>query len=284
MQKSERAGAAHGMIEIGRNPADVALFASDMHLGEHDAATAAQFLAAFNRAAGPATHVFLLGDLFEAWAGDDQPDTVASDFIECLRRLVARGTAVFVVRGNRDFLLDVPLRGTTNAPSFSQRSGATLLDDPSVLRLFGRTVLLAHGDALCTGDVEYQRARAIVRSRDWQADFLARPLDERMAIARQLRDASRSVQAARALEGGVPGDVDEAAVVAALRDADAQTLVHGHTHRPALHHHEVDGTMRERWVLSDWHAGHDDEPARGAFLRVDRDGWRTLREGDANAG
>ncbi|MCD6673149.1 MAG: UDP-2,3-diacylglucosamine diphosphatase [Burkholderiaceae bacterium] len=272
------------MIEIGRNSADVALFASDMHLGEHDPATATQFLAAFDRAAGSATHVFLLGDLFEAWAGDDQPDAVASNFIERLRRLAAQGTTVFVVRGNRDFLLDVPLPATPGVQSFSQRSGSTLLDDPSVLRLFGRTVLLAHGDALCTGDVEYQRARAIVRAREWQADFLARPLDERMAIARQLRDTSRRVQAARALEGGEPGDVDEAAVVAALRDADAQVLVHGHTHRPALHRYDVDRTMRERWVLSDWHAGGDGQASRGAFLRVDRDGWRTLRADDSIAG
>lgn len=265
------------MIEIGRDPAEVALFASDMHLGEHDEATATQFLAAFDRVAVAATHVFLLGDLFEAWAGDDQPDAVASAFIARLAALARQGAAVFVVRGNRDFLLDVPLPGAPGVASFSQRSGATLLDDPSLVRLFGRTVLIAHGDALCTGDLDYQRARTIVRSREWQADFLARPLDERMAIARQLRDESRRVQAARALEGGEPGDVDEGAVVAALRDADAQILVHGHTHRPALHRHEVDGTMRERWVLSDWQAARDAEPARGDFLRVDRAGWRTLR-------
>lgn len=265
------------MIEIGRDPDDVVLFASDMHLGEHDAASAAHFLAAFDRVAQPATHLFLLGDLFEAWAGDDQPDAVASAFITRLHGLAERGTAIFVVRGNRDFLLDAPLPAASAVAPFSQRSGATMLDDPSLVRLFGGTVLLAHGDALCTGDLEYQRARAIVRSRRWQADFLARPLDERLAIARQLRDTSRRVQAARALEGGEPGDVDDEAVVEALRGARAQTLVHGHTHRPALHRHEVDGVPCLRWVLSDWHAGHDGEPARGAFLRVDRDGWHVLR-------
>lgn len=265
------------MIEIGSDPAHVALFASDMHLGEHDAATGAHFLAAFDRVAGSASHLFLLGDLFEAWAGDDQPDAVASAFAARLRELADGGTAIYVVRGNRDFLLDAPLPGAAAVASFSQRSGATLLGDPSVVRLFGRSVLLAHGDALCTGDVEYQRARAIVRSPRWQADFLARPLDERLAIARRLREQSRCVQAARALEGGVPGDVDDAAVVAALRESGAQALVHGHTHRPAIHRHEVDGAMRERWVLPDWHAGHGGDPARGGFLRVDREGWRTLR-------
>ncbi len=265
------------MIEIGSDPAHVALFASDMHLGEHDAGSGAHFLAAFDRVAGSASHLFLLGDLFEAWAGDDQPDVVASAFVARLRLLTQRGTTVYVMRGNRDFLLDVPLPVAARATPFSQRSGATLLDDPSMVRLFGRSVLLAHGDALCTDDVEYQRARAIVRSPAWQADFLARPLDERLAIAHQLREQSRRVQAARALEGGAPGDVDDEAVVAALRESGAQALVHGHTHRPAIHRHEVDGTMRQRWVLSDWHGGRGDEAPRGDFLCVARDGWRTLR-------
>lgn len=264
------------MIAIGDDPADVALFASDMHLGEHDPATAAHFLDAFDRVAPVATHLFLLGDLFEAWAGDDQPDAIAAAFVARLRALADRDTQVVVLRGNRDFLLDLPLPGS-ELPSFSARSRARLVDDPSTVRLFGRRVLLAHGDALCTGDVEYQRARAMARSDEWQRDFLARPLDERMAIAGRLRDESRRVQAARALEGGEPGDVDPGAVEQALRDAQAHALIHGHTHRPALHRHEVDGVECERWVLSDWQEPREGRPARGAFLRVDRDGWRLVR-------
>ncbi len=264
------------MIEIGIDPADVALFASDMHLGEHDPATAAHFLDAFDRVAPAGTHLFLLGDLFEAWAGDDQPDAIAIAFIARLRSLADRGTQVCVIRGNRDFLLDVPLPEAAHVAPFSQRSGAHVLDDPHAVKLFGRTVLLAHGDALCTDDVEYQRARAMARSDEWQHDFLARPLDERLAIAGRLRDDSRRVQAERALEGGVPGDVVTEAVEQALRDAHAQVLIHGHTHRPALHRHEVDGTERERWVLSDWQEPHNSRPARGAFVRVDRDGWRLV--------
>lgn len=262
------------MIEIGTDPAEVALFASDMHLGEHDPASAAYFLEAFDRIAPAATQLFLLGDLFEAWAGDDQPDAIAACFASRLRALADRGVAVFVMRGNRDFLIDAPLPG---AMSFSRRSGARLLDDPSVVRLFGCTVLLAHGDALCADDLEYQRARAIARSEAWQRDFLARPLDERLAIARELRDESRRVQAARALRGGQPGDVDDEAVEAALRAAGADALIHGHTHRPARHLHRIDTTTRERWVLSDWHAAADGDPPRGAFLRVDREGWRVVR-------
>lgn len=265
------------MIEIGRDPHEVALFASDMHLGEHDRPTAEWFVATFDRLAPDATHLFLLGDLFQMWVGDDQSDVVAEAFIARLRALADRGTRLFVLRGNRDFLLDVPLPDGNDAAMFSRRSGATLLDDPSVVRLFGRTVLLAHGDALCTGDGEYQRARAIVRSAEWQRGFLARSLAQRLSIAHDLRDASRRVQAARALEGGEPGDVDANAVRAALREAGAQILVHGHTHRPALHRYDVDGLACERRVLSDWCAARGGEPARGDFLRIDRTGWRTLR-------
>lgn len=262
------------MIELHADA--VALFASDMHLGEHDRASAAHFFRAFDRIAPAATHLFLLGDLFETWAGDDQPDETADALVARLRALADRGTALFVVRGNRDFLIDAPLPDAGDTVSFSRRSGARLLEDPSVVRLFGRRVLLAHGDALCTDDVEYQRARAVARSEAWQRGFLARPLAERLEIARQLRDTSRRVQAARALQGGEPGDVAADAVETALRAFDADALIHGHTHRPARHRHDVDGTTRERWVLSDWHAAAEGRAARGTFLRVDREGWRSL--------
>jgi len=265
-----------GMIEIGNDPSDVALFASDMHLGEHDPATAAHFLGAFDRVAPAATHLFLLGDLFEAWVGDDQTDAIADAFIARLRSLSDRGKQLFVVRGNRDFLLDVPLPEAVHVVPFSQRSGARMLDDPHPVRLFGCTVLLAHGDALCTDDVEYQQARTLARSAEWQREFLARPLEERLAIASRLRDDSRRTQAERALEGKAPGDVDVEAVEQALRDAHAQVLIHGHTHRPALHRHEVDGVERQRWVLSDWQEPQDSRPARGTFVRVDRGGWRLV--------
>ncbi len=267
------------MIRIGTAADEVALFASDMHLGDHDAKTAARFFAAFDRHAAQATHLFLLGDLFEAWAGDDQPDAQAHALVARLRRCVEGGRQVFALRGNRDFLLDVALPGTTGSGgAFSARSGARVIEDPSTIELFGRKVLIAHGDALCTGDVEYQNARAIVRSAAWQRDFLARSLAERLAIARELRATSEHVQAARALAGGEPSDVDAEAVVAAMRAAGVRTMIHGHTHRPARHRLDIDGREAERWVLPDWHAGRTPASDRGGFVRVDRDGWHTIED------
>jgi len=265
------------MIEIGRSARDCALFCSDMHLGDHDPATAALFLERLAVHAREATHLFLLGDLVEAWVGDDQPDEAAAALVERLARLSAAGTRVLVMRGNRDFLLDVPFPpDAARRPdaSFGARTGATLLEDPCTLRMFGAAVLLAHGDALCTDDQPYQRARAEVRSARWQAGFLRRPLAERLRIAHELRAESRRSQAARTMMGDAdPGDVNPHAVDAALRAAGAHTMIHGHTHRPACHRWQLDGAPACRWVLPDWHAG---DPCRGGFLRVDAAGWSRI--------
>ena len=266
------------MIEVGRTAREVALFCSDMHLGDHDPRTAALFLDRLDAQARTASHLFLLGDLFEAWVGDDQPDTVSQALLGRLAALAAAGTRVYAMRGNRDFLLDVafpPEAATRPARSFGERSGATLIDDPCTVTLFGEPVLLAHGDALCVDDVDYQRARALARSDGWQRDFLARPLDERLRIARELRGESRRVQAARAMGDADPGDVAPEAVEAAMRSAGVRTMVHGHTHRPACHRWAFDGAPARRWVLPDWHAGSDG-PSRGGFLRGDASGWSSI--------
>lgn len=272
------------MASIPSASSDVALFASDMHLGDHDPATAALFLDALARHTRDATHLFLLGDLFDAWVGDDQRDAQAAALIERLSTLAAGGLRVFVMRGNRDFLLDVPFpEDSAERPgtSFSARARVTMLADPSPITLFGQPVLVSHGDALCSDDLEYQAARRQARSVEWQHDFLGRPLDERLAIARELRQVSRRVQAARALEefgeDGDPGDVNSGAVEAALREARAFTLIHGHTHRPACHRWALDGEPAQRWVLPDWRAARsEDDSDRGGFLRVDASGWTTI--------
>lgn len=268
------------MIRVGDTPGEAALFGSDMHLGDHDPATAALFLGALARHAAGASHLFLLGDLFEAWVGDDQPDTQAALLIGRLAELAARGMLVFVMRGNRDFLLDVPLPvdGESGAaPRFSSRATAAMLEDPTTITLFGRTVLLAHGDAQCTDDVDYQKARAVARSAQWQHDFLRRPLAERLQAGRALRDESRRVQALRAMDGGDPHDVVAAAIDETMRNAGASTMIHGHTHRPACHRWTLDGEPATRWVLPDWHAaGNEDDVDRGGFLRVDATGWATI--------
>jgi len=274
------------MIELGRSRRDSALLCSDMHLGDHDPAGAALFLGQLAAHVGKATHLFLLGDLFEAWVGDDQPDAAAGALIEELARLSAAGVQVLVMRGNRDFLLDMPFpadasqEATSQAvvTSFQVRTGATMLEDPCTIRVFGEPVLLAHGDALCTDDQDYQRARALARSSAWQAAFLRRALPDRLVIARQLRDQSRRAQATRLMSDVDPGDVNAAAVDAALRTAGARTLIHGHTHRPAHHRWLLDGASACRWVLPDWHAGVQAGGGvrRGGFLRIDSAGWKTI--------
>ena len=266
------------MIEVGRTAREVALFCSDMHLGDHDPRTAARFFERLDAQARTASHLFLLGDLFEAWVGDDQPDAVAHALLDRLAALTAAGTRVYAMRGNRDFLLDVaypPAAATRPLRSFGERSGATLVDDPCTVTLFGEPVLLAHGDALCIDDLDYQRARALARSDGWQRDFLARPLDERLRIAGELRGESRRVQAARAMGDTDPGDVTPEAVDAAMRSAGVRTMVHGHTHRPACHRWALDGAPALRWVLPDWHAGSDGS-SRGGFLRVDVSSWSPI--------
>ena len=276
------------MIEVGRAAHEVALFCSDMHLGDHDPRTAALFLAQLDAQARGTSHLFLLGDLFEAWVGDDQPDAVAQALLDRLASIGAGGARVYAMRGNRDFLLDVPFPAdATTRPvrGFAARTGATLLDEPCTIALFGERVLLAHGDALCTDDVDYQRARAVARTDAWQRDFLRRPLDERLRIASELRGESRRVRAMRAtgamgtagaMGADDPGDVAQPAVDAALRAAGARTMVHGHTHRPGCHHWPLDGEPARRWVLSDWQAQTADVAARGGFLRVDAAGWAAV--------
>jgi len=239
---------------------DVALFGSDMHLGDHDPATAALFFQRLGAVWPRASHLFLLGDLFEAWVGDDQPDAVAADAQALFARISASGRRLYVMRGNRDFLL---------GPRFAERCGASLLDDPCLVTLFGEPALLAHGDALCTDDADYQRIRSDVRSPGWQRDFLARPMADRLAFARSARAESERAKAAR-----YPADVNAGAVDAMLREAGATLLIHGHTHRPACHEWPLDGRTARRWVLPDW----DARDGRGGFLWADArgleaDGW-----------
>ena len=237
---------------------DRALFASDMHLGEHDPATAEVFLARLRELAASTSHVFLLGDLFEAWVGDDFADPVCDRALDTLRGLTGAGCRLFVMRGNRDFLLDLPLPlrsqagGATQSPvSFSARTGAEMLADPTAVRLFGERALLAHGDALCTDDADYQRFRALTRDAGWQRGFLARPREERVAIAQDLRARS---ELSKSTKADFIMDVNACAVDAAMHAAGARLLIHGHTHRPARHALTIDGRPAWRLVLPDWDA------------------------------
>jgi UDP-2,3-diacylglucosamine hydrolase len=229
-------------------------FLSDLHLQAAEPATAQAWMRYLETTAADA--VFLLGDVFEVWVGDDAADDLDSFEHRCaqaLSRLAAR-KPVFFMHGNRDFLVGA---------AFLARHGVTLLADPTVL-VFGPTRwLLSHGDALCLDDVDYLRFRAEVREAPWQDAFLARPLAERRAIARGLREQSE----ARKRTDLAYADVDADEARAWLEQAGASTLIHGHTHKPAQH---ALGPGLRRVVLSDWDA--QASPGRGDVLRLDVSG------------
>lgn len=232
-------------------------FISDLHLQVEEPAT----FEAWRRymQATPADAVFILGDLFEVWVGDDvlalpgfEADCAA------VLRATAQRTPVFFMHGNRDFLAGDGLMAA---------AGTTLLHDPTVLAFKGQRFLLTHGDALCLDDHDYMDFRAQVRTPQWQEQFLAQPLIQRQAVARGLRDASES----RKRTGGDYADVDPAAAREWLTAADAAVMIHGHTHKPALH--DLGGGL-QRVVLSDWDAVA--QPARLQVLSLDAGGLHRL--------
>ena len=225
-------------------------FLSDLHLQASEPDT----LAAWHHylQTTPADALFILGDLFEVWVGDDALDDPGSfESQACaLLQAASRQRALFFLHGNRDFLI---------GPGFARHTGATLLHDPTVLVWQGQRLLLSHGDALCLDDVDYQRFRVQARSVQWQEHFLAQPLAQRRAQARGIRQQSE----ARKQSGAIYADVDGPAAIAWLRAAHATTLVHGHTHRPAEH---ALAPGLARVVLSDWDAAA--QPPRADVLRL----------------
>jgi UDP-2,3-diacylglucosamine hydrolase len=230
-----------------------ALFISDLHIDASRPAITRQFLDFLSTEAGRADALYILGDLFESWIGDDAADAAQTAAIAGLHSLASRGVPCFVMHGNRDFLL---------AEQFCRMSGALLLPDPLILLMYGEPVLVMHGDALCTDDRAYQRLRATVREAGWQRQFLALPIASRRALAGAARDGSKAHTAA--MEYAIT-DVNADSVAAALRGAGTATLLHGHTHRPAIHALEVDGRPCTRIVLGDWYD-------QGSLLRWDHNG------------
>jgi UDP-2,3-diacylglucosamine hydrolase len=218
------------------------LFISDLHIDASVPEITEQFLNLLNEEARDAEALYILGDLFESWVGDDAPDSSQIAAMSGMRALTALGVPCFVMHGNRDFLL---------GPRFCGLTGARLLPDPLIVTLYGEAVLVMHGDALCTDDRPYQRLRATVRDSGWQHQFLGLPVAARRALAGAARAGSQAHTAA--LEYTV-ADVNQDSVAAALRSAAVGTLLHGHTHRPAIHALNVDGRPCTRIVLGDWHA------------------------------
>ena len=224
-------------------------FISDLHLAAQTPGVARRFLHYLDHDAHQAEQLFILGDLFEAWPGDDCIDDPDSSFnqsiVDALRRLSDSGVELSVMHGNRDFLL---------GDQFAARSGARLIPDPFMLALPSQHFVLAHGDALCTNDTEYQIFRAEVRSPTWSTAFLGKPLAERKAIAAALRlQSERSKEEKLRHQRPYEMDLNPAATEMFLREHHYTTFIPGHTHLPARHEHCIDGRIVERWVLADWH-------------------------------
>ncbi|MBM2884467.1 UDP-2,3-diacylglucosamine diphosphatase [Chromobacterium phragmitis] len=229
-------------------------FISDLHLADDTPALNQLFLDTLAAWRGRIEALYILGDLFEYWVGDDDDSAYLEAPLAAMRAFAAQ-TPLYVMRGNRDFLLGA---------GFEQRSGAALLDDPTLMEAYGQRILLCHGDALCTDDVAYQQFRAVSRNPQWQQAMLARPLVERHAIARQARQQSEMNKQQTGLSA--ISDVTETAVRELLAAHAWPTLIHGHTHRPAHHRHGASN----RWVIQDWHG------ETGGYLALDDAGIRAL--------
>jgi UDP-2,3-diacylglucosamine hydrolase len=231
------------------------LFVSDLHLDD----ARPQIVELFERfcagEARTAEALYVLGDLFEAYVGDDDDSALNRRVAAALRGVADAHVAVHYLAGNRDFLLGA---------DYARRCGMHILADGTVIDLHGTPTVILHGDVLCTDDAAYLAFRARVRNPAWQAAFLARPVAERRAFAAQARDASRAHTSSTDL---AIMDVNPHAVENALRRAGVARMIHGHTHRPAIHEFTLDGKPAQRIVLGDWYA-------QGSVLRVDRDAAR----------
>lgn len=215
-------------------------FLSDLHLSPQLNGVTELFLDYLAGPARQAEGIYILGDLFEAWIGDDDDDPYHQSIIRAFKAASDAGATIFILRGNRDFLL---------GDRFAEASGTTLLSDPYFLELPGKSFVLSHGDALCTDDLEYQAFRQQVRHLQWQAGFLAKPLDERRALANHLRQQSEEN---KKYKNSAQMDLNPVATAELIRENHYATLIHGHTHQPATHRHEIDAHSVERWVLADW--------------------------------
>ncbi len=246
------------MIRVGKQNKPI-LFISDLHLCRTRPQITRLFLDFLSSLPRETDALYILGDLFEYWAGDDDIDdalntTIAEHFLN----LAKTGTQIFLMHGNRDFLI---------SDSFSQRAGITILKDPSLIVSHGKRILLSHGDSLCTDDVAYQAFRQQVRSPSWQAAFLSQSLASRKALIEKLREQSE-IEKSNKSESIM--DVNSEAVSEMIREfGHPDVLIHGHTHRPGQHRIQKDGHMTERWVLGDWYE-------QGSCIRLDENGLKAL--------
>ena len=239
---------------------DHCLFISDLHLCDSRPQITQAFIAFLEKTAAKAQALYILGDLFEYWAGDDAIAAGTHQAtIHALNKLATSGVQVFYMHGNRDFLIDA---------GFANAIGIKILPDPSLISLYGKLVLLSHGDALCTDDVAYQQFRSEVRSITWKNQFLNKPLSDRVAYIEQLRAKSEQEKSTKSMQ---IMDVNLTAVESLLREYKCPPIfIHGHTHRPNKHLHLLDGNVCERWVLGDWYE-------QGSYLKLDANGCQSQK-------
>ena len=240
-------------------PGTVAFFISDLHLRAELPLTTQAFHDFLQAQARHASQLYLLGDIFEYWAGDDDLVTPYNhDIVAALRQLSDSGVALFWISGNRDFLV---------AQEFAAAAGLQFLDDPQVVTIAGRQLTLAHGDAQCTDDVAYMAFRAQVRQAAWQQQFLAMPLAQRKAIIEGVRKNSQEANKSKDYD---IMDVNADAITALFEQTGSHILIHGHTHRPACHLYGSGDDSRVRYVLPDWE--YDVAPVRGGWMSITDDG------------
>jgi UDP-2,3-diacylglucosamine hydrolase len=226
---------------VSKQGAGRTYFVADLHLSDERPAATGRFFRFLEDEVAGADALYILGDLFEAWIGDDHDERVAHDTATRLKALSATGTSVVFLHGNRDFMLAQP---------YARQAGMALIADPSVIDLYGTPTLLMHGDTLCTDDVPYQNFRRRVRRPLVLALLRRLPFALRKRLARQARAGSESAKAGKSAE---IMDVNPAEVERALNSHGVCRLIHGHTHRPAQHTHHIGQAACERWVLPDWY-------------------------------
>ena len=230
------------------------LLISDLHLDDRRPETTALLKRFLQQEAVNADALYILGDLFEFWLGDDVPSQCSVEVSTALSCLADRGVACYFMHGNRDFLLK---------DGYAKSAGMTLLPQEHVADIYGEQVLLMHGDSMCTDDIPYQQFRGMVRNTAWQQDFLAKLPQERLQIALQARDASAEHKGNVSMD---IMDVNPVEVLAAFERHGVSRMIHGHTHRPAIHELEIKGNQAQRIVLGDWYT-------QGSVLRVKPEGY-----------
>ena len=231
------------------------LFISDLHLEADRPDIGDQFINFLKTDVMEADDLYILGDLFEAWVGDDDPNTHYAKIKMAIRKVVDKGIPVYFMHGNRDFMI---------GRQFANETGVEILKDPYPVTMYGQKTLLSHGDAMCTDDVQYQRVRLMTRNPDWQASMLAKPLKERLRIAAEARRQSLEQTINMSLD---IMDVNQNEVERVIKEYGVDVLLHGHTHRPDVHTIDLGNRKAKRIVLGDWYT-------QGSVVRWDLRGPR----------